>query len=69
MMFAPVGVRFRKKNWWRRNVCQLLPYEGHGHGFFNFNFDVRLYEHTLNDLDRFLVACGFPLFALILRHG
>ena len=22
------SVRFRKKNWWRRNVCKLLPYEG-----------------------------------------
>lgn len=53
------SVRFRKKNWWRRNVCRLLPYEGHGHGFFNFNFDVRLYELTLNDLDRFLVDRGF----------
>jgi acetyl esterase len=53
------SVRFRKKNWWRRNICKLLPYEGHGHGFFNFNFDIRLYEHTLNDLDRFLVERGF----------
>lgn len=53
------SVRFRKKNWWRRNHCRLLAYQGHGHGFFNFNFDVRLYEHTLNDLDRFLVDRGF----------
>ena len=53
------SVRFKKKNWWRRNECHLLPYEGQGHGFFNFNFDVRLYEHTLNDMDRFLVACEF----------
>ena len=53
------SVRFRKKNWWRRNVCEVLPYEGHGHGFFNFNFDMRLYEHTLNDLDRFLVERRF----------
>lgn len=53
------SARFRKKNWWRRNFCRLLSYEGHGHGFFNFNFDVRLYELTLNDLDRFLVERGF----------
>ena len=55
------SVRFRKKNWWRRNLCRLLPYQGQGHGFFNFNFDVRLYEHTLNDLDRFLVERGLLL--------
>lgn len=53
------SVRFKKKNWWRRNDCHLLPYEAQGHGFFNFNFDVRLYEHTLNDMDRFLVAVDF----------
>ncbi len=53
------SVRFKKKNWWRRNVCHLLPYASQGHGFFNFNFDVRLYELTLNDVDRFLVERGF----------
>jgi acetyl esterase/lipase len=53
------SVKFRKKNWWRRNVCRLLPYNGQGHGFFNFNFDVRLYELTLHDLDQFLVERGF----------
>lgn len=52
------SARFRKKNWWRRNICEVLPYEGHGHGFFNFNFDMRLYEHTLNDIDRFLAERG-----------
>jgi acetyl esterase len=53
------SARYKKKNWWRRNECHLLPYEGQGHGFFNFNFDVRLYEHTLNDMDRFLTALDF----------
>ena len=53
------SVRFRKKNWWRRNSCTLIPYPSQGHGFFNFNFDVRLYELTLNDMDRFLVERGF----------
>ena len=53
------SLRFKKKNWWRRNHCHVLPYEGQGHGFFNFNFDVRLYEHTLNDMDRFLTALDF----------
>jgi acetyl esterase len=53
------SVRFKKKNWWRRNECHLLPYEGQGHGFFNFNFDVRLYEHTLNDMDRFFTALEY----------
>ena len=58
---VPYGqsVRFKKRNWWRRNECHLLPYEGQGHGFFNFNFDVRLYEHTLNDMDRFLTALDY----------
>ena len=53
------SVRFRKKNWWRRNPCRLLTYEGHGHGFFNFNVDVRHYELTLNEVDKFLVERGF----------
>jgi len=53
------SLRFKKKNWWRRNECHLLPYEAQGHGFFNFNFDVRLYEHTLNDMDRFFTALEY----------
>lgn len=53
------SMRFHKKNWWRRNCCRLRAYETHGHGFFNFNFDVRLYELTLNELDKFLVERGF----------
>lgn len=52
-------MHFKKKNWWRRNPCRLLTYEGHGHGFFNFNVDVRLYELTLNELDKFFVERGF----------
>ena len=50
---------FRRRNWWRRNVCRLRSYEGQGHGFFNFNVDVRLYELTLTEIDAFLVERGF----------
>ncbi len=51
--------RFCKKNRWRLNKCRLLTYRGQGHGFFNFNFDMNHYEITLNELDNYLVECGY----------
>ncbi len=51
--------RFVSRNWWRRNPCRLRSFEGKGHGFFNFNVDVRNYEITLTEIDAFLVEYGF----------
>lgn len=53
--------RFAKKmsRWYRRNQCRLVPFEGRGHSFFNFNVDPRLFEVALNYADAFLVEHGF----------
>jgi acetyl esterase/lipase len=51
--------RFCRKMRWKRNRCQLVPFEGQGHGFFNFNVDPRAYEATTTAADRFLVGLGF----------
>jgi acetyl esterase/lipase len=39
-------------------AARFIPYEGAGHGFYNFNVDMRLYENTLNATDDFLVGLG-----------
>jgi acetyl esterase len=46
---------------WKSKAPQsrFVPYEGAGHGFYNFNVDMRLYENTLNATDEFLVSLGF----------
>lgn len=49
----------KMRRWFRRNDCRLLPFEGCGHSFFNFNVDPRLFEATLNQADQFLVEKGF----------
>lgn len=53
--------RFAKKmnRWFRRNTCRLIPFEGRGHSFFNFNVDPRLFELALNHADAFLVEHHF----------
>ena len=30
----------------RKNVCELVPFEGKDHGFFNFNVDIGMFEAT-----------------------
>lgn len=49
----------KMRRWFRRNDCQLIPFEGCGHSFFNFNVDPRLFEATITQADQFLVAKGF----------
>ena len=49
----------RMRRWPRRNDCRLVPFEGCGHSFFNFNVDPRLFEATLTHADRFLVDLGY----------
>lgn len=50
--------KFCRKMRWRGNVCQVRPFEGEGHGFFNFNVDARMYEVTTAEADAFLVSQG-----------
>ncbi|MDV6032347.1 MAG: exo-alpha-sialidase [Phycisphaera sp. RhM] len=42
------------------NACELIGFEGQGHGFFNHGRgDNSNYESTIRELDRFLVSHGF----------
>ena len=41
------------------NICELLGYDGQGHGFFNSRSKSGKYEETLKEMDRFLVQQGF----------
>lgn len=51
--------KFVRKMKWRRNVCELVDFEGHDHSFYNMNVDVVAYEGTISAADRFLVDQGF----------
>ncbi len=51
--------RFQKVSEERGNRCELVPYEGKAHGFFNYNRDRAIYEGTLRRADQFLDALGF----------
>lgn len=53
------SVRFRRKMWWRGNLCRVRDFETEGHGFFNFNVNPRLYELTIGESDAFLVERKF----------
>jgi len=50
---------FAKRMKRKRNRCEIMTYEGLGHGFFNFNVSFDVYQSTLNVLDSFLVEEGF----------
>lgn len=50
---------FAKRMKKKKNQCELVVYEGQGHGFFNFNVSFDIYQGTLNALDDFLVGQGF----------
>lgn len=51
--------RFMKKALRKKNVCELVPFEGQEHSFFNLNVDFDLYGTTLKEADRFLTEQGF----------
>ena len=53
------SVVFAKKVKKKKNFCEVVVYEGQGHGFFNFNVSFDLYQGTLLTLDDFLVSQGF----------
>jgi acetyl esterase len=50
---------FAKRMKKKKNICELVVYEGQGHGFFNFNVSFEIYQATLNVMDDFLVGQGF----------
>jgi acetyl esterase/lipase len=53
-------VRFSLKMQAAGNTCELVPFEGHGHAFFNYGrHDNVPYERTLEETDAFLVKLGF----------
>ncbi|WP_320178406.1 alpha/beta hydrolase fold domain-containing protein [Roseovarius pacificus] len=39
-------------------VCKVVPFEGKGHGFFNYSRDREAYQKTIREADAFLVAQG-----------
>ena len=43
------------------NVCRLMPFEGKGHGFFNYGRDKdnNSFKQTLQAADRFLTSLGY----------
>ena len=42
------------------NRCELVGFEGLGHGFFNYGRgDNRLFRETLESADRFLASLGY----------
>ncbi len=51
--------KFAKKLRWRRNRCELIGFDGEGHGFFNLNVSPRCYEATTVSADQFLTDLGF----------
>jgi len=41
------------------NTCELVAFEGKGHGFFNYERDPEVFRETVADADRFLTELGF----------
>jgi len=43
------------------NVCRLVPFEGKGHGFFNYGRDKdnRSFKRTIREADKFLTSLGY----------
>lgn len=48
------------------NVCRLVPFEGKGHGFFNYGRDKdnSSFKRTIREADRFLTSLGYLKDAL-----
>jgi acetyl esterase/lipase len=49
------SVDFAKASTRKKNFCQLIEFEGQGHGFFNFNVSFDFYEMSLIAIDDFLI--------------
>ncbi|HPU06447.1 MAG TPA: prolyl oligopeptidase family serine peptidase, partial [Thermogutta sp.] len=42
------------------NQCRLVPFEGAGHGFFNYGRkDNTAYKETVRQMDQFLTSLGY----------
>lgn len=52
--FAEVK-RFRSRLRWRRNACELVPFERAEHSFFNFNVNHDYFEMTVAAASQFLI--------------
>jgi len=50
--FAEVMKRFD-------NRCEIVPFEGKGHGFFNYARDRQAYAETIRAADKFLASLGY----------
>jgi dipeptidyl aminopeptidase/acylaminoacyl peptidase len=51
--------RFQKRMHAHGNRCELIPYEGKGHGFFNYARDRAIYDDTIRRADSFLRELGY----------
>jgi acetyl esterase/lipase len=51
--------RFREKMLQHGNKCEVIPYEGQPHGFFNYSRNPDIYEETIRHAERFLDELGF----------
>ncbi|MCP4201634.1 MAG: alpha/beta hydrolase [bacterium] len=51
--------RFYRKMKQHGNRCELIPYEGKPHGFFNYSRDKEIYADTIQRADGFLRSLGF----------
>jgi len=53
--------RFSKAMKEAGNVCELVPFEGKGHGFFNYGRDEdnSSFNKTIEETDRFLTSLGY----------
>jgi acetyl esterase len=48
-------VKFVRNMQRKHNLCDLLPFEGRQHSFFNLNVDPAAYDHCNSVVDKFLV--------------
>jgi dienelactone hydrolase len=58
--------RFRDAMKKKGNTCELVPFEGKRHGFFNFERDRESFDKTVRAADDFLVSHGR---AVVRCHG
>lgn len=56
--FATV-VKFTRNMQRKGNLCDLLPFEGRQHSFFNLNVDPAAYDHCNAVVDKFLVHLNY----------
>lgn len=51
--------RFRAEMLKHGNHCELVPYEGKAHGFFNYSRDKEMFEDTMRRAEEFLRRHGY----------